>query len=61
MFKGTGVVLKRRMAVGHGRISGIARLGKQAEVGQLILLHQPGSGQASRAAGRTAVGGVQCH
>jgi len=35
MIKGRRVLLKSGVIVGHGRMAGIARLGKQAEVGQL--------------------------
>ncbi len=40
MIQGKRMVLKGRMEIGHGRVPGIARLGKEAEIGKLEILDQ---------------------
>ena len=40
MLKGIGVVLKGGMQVGHGKVPRIARIGKEAQVGNLELFDE---------------------
>lgn len=58
MFHGYRMVLKRRMEIGHCGMAGIACLGKQAEVGEPQLLHQPGPDRMIGAALRPVELGV---
>jgi hypothetical protein len=39
MFQGNGVVLESGGHIGHGRISGIACVGKETKVGETIFPH----------------------
>lgn len=38
MIQGKRMVLEGRMEIGHGRVPGIARLGEEAEIGDLEIL-----------------------
>ena len=40
MIHGKRMVLERGMEVGHGRVPGIARLGKETEIGELQTGYQ---------------------
>jgi len=59
MLQGDRMVLIRREQVGHGRVPGVACLGEEAQVGQLIFFHHPFAHKAFRTGCRLAVTGVQ--
>ena len=61
MLQACRVILKRREQISHGRISRITRLGKEAQVGQLVFSHKASAGHGHVSPGCLTMVGMQRH